>query len=44
MEEVVIQINGGIMPNVDVSAKNIMYVKTIKFGIQLHVIVKIENT
>ena len=43
MEEIVIQINGGIMTNVDVSVKNLMYVKKIMFGILLHVIVKIEN-
>ena len=43
MVEIVIQINGGIMVNVDVSAKNIMYVKKIMFGIMLHVIVKIIN-
>ena len=43
MEENVIQINGGIMINVNVSVKNIMYVKKIMFGILLHVIVKMEN-
>ena len=43
MEENVIQINGGIMINVDVSVKNIMYVKKIMFGILLHVIVKMET-
>ena len=43
MVEIVIQINGGIMVNVDVSAKNIIYVKKIMFGIMLHVIVKIIN-
>ena len=43
MEENVIQINGGIMINVDVSVKNVMYVKKIMFGILLHVIVKMEN-
>ena len=43
MEEMVIQINGGIIINVDVSVKNVMYVKKIMFGIQLHVIVKMEN-
>ena len=42
MEENVIQINGGIMINVDVSIKN-MYAKKIMFGILLHVIVKMEN-
>ena len=43
MEENVIQINGRIMINVDVSVKNITYVKKIMFGILLHVIVKMEN-
>ena len=38
MEEIVIQINGGIMINVNVSVKNVMYVKKIMFGILLHVI------
>ena len=33
MEENVTQINGGIMINVDVSVKNVMYVKKIMFGI-----------
>ena len=43
MEENVIQINSGIMINVDVSVRNAMYVKNITFGILLHVIVKMEN-
>ena len=43
MEEVVTQINGGIMINVDVSVKNAMYVKKIMFGMLLYVIVKMEN-
>ena len=43
MEENVIQINGGIMINVDVSVKNVMYVKKVMFGILVHVVVKIEN-
>ena len=42
MEENVIQINGGITINVDMSITN-MYVKKIMFGILLHVIVKMEN-
>ena len=42
-EENVIQINGEIMINVDVSARDVMYVKKILFGIVLHVIVKMEN-
>ena len=41
-EKNIIQINGGIMKNVDVSVKN-MYVKKIMFGILLHLIVKMEN-
>ena len=40
MEENMIQINGGIMINVDVNVKNVMYVKKIMFGILLQVIVK----
>ena len=43
MEKNVIQINGGITANVDVSVKNIIYVKKIIFGILLHVGVKMEN-
>ena len=43
IEENVIQINGGLMINVDVSVKNVMYVKKIMFGILLHVIWKMEN-
>ena len=43
MEEIATQINGGIMINVDVSVKNVIYVKKIMFGILLHVIVKMEN-
>ena len=36
--EFVIQIKSGIMINVDVSVKNIIYVKKIIFGILLHVV------
>ena len=43
MEEVVTQINGGIMINVDGSVKNVIYVKKVMFGMLLHVIVKMEN-
>ena len=43
MEKNVIQINGEIMTKVDVSVKNIMRVKKIMFGIQLHGVVKMEN-
>ena len=39
----VIQINGRITVNVDVSVKNIIYVKKIIFGILLHVVVKMKN-
>ena len=44
-EQNVIQINGGITINVDVSVKNVMYVKKKKFifRILLHVVVKIKN-
>ena len=38
-----IQINGRIAINVDVSVKNILYVRKIMFGIPLHVIMKMEN-
>ena len=43
MQEIVIQIKVRIMINVDVSVKNVMYVKKIMFRILLHVIVKMEN-
>ena len=43
MEQNVIQINGEIMINVDVSVRNIIYVKKIMYGILLHVIVKMED-
>ena len=43
MKRNVIEINGGIMINADVSVKKFMYVKKIMFGIMLHVIVKMEN-
>ena len=43
MEKSVIQINGGIMINVEVSVKNVMYVKKNMLGILLPVIVKMEN-
>ena len=39
----VIQINGGIVINVGVNVKNVMYVKNIIFRILLHVVAKIEN-
>ena len=42
MEQNLSQINGGITINVDVSVKNIIYVKKIIFEIQLHAIVKME--
>ena len=43
MSQNVIQINGRIAINVDVSIKNILYVRKIMFGIPLHVIMKMEN-
>ena len=43
MEENVIQINGGIMINVNVSVKSIMCVNKIMFGILFHVVMKMEH-
>ena len=43
IEQNVSYINGGILVNVDVGVKKIIYVKKIVFGILLHVIVKMEN-
>ena len=43
MKQNVIQINGGITTNVDVSVKQFIYVKKIMFSILLYVIVKMEN-
>ena len=42
-EKNVIQINGGIMINVDVSVKRVIYVKKIIFGVLLYVVVKMKN-
>ena len=42
MEENVIQIKSGMMI-VDVSAKNILYMKKITFGILLYVVAKRES-
>ena len=42
MKQNVIQINGGITINVDVSVKNVIYVKKIMFRFLLPVTVKIE--
>ena len=38
-----IHINGGIIMNIDVSLKNVMYVKKIIFGILQHIVAKIKN-
>ena len=38
-----VQINGGITINIDVSIKNVMYVKNIIFGILLNKVVKMDN-
>ena len=43
MEENVTQISGGTTTIVDVSAKNVMYVEKITFGILLYVVAKMEN-
>ena len=41
MEENVIQSNGGITINADVSEKNVVYLKKIIFGILLHLVVEL---
>ena len=43
IKENVIQINDGITINVNVSVKNILYVKKIMFGILTYVFMKMEN-
>ena len=43
MEQNVIQIDGGITTNVDVSVKNVIYVKKIMFRILVHVVMAKEN-
>ena len=43
MDKNVIHINGGIMINVCVSLKNIMYLKKTIFGILLHVVANMSN-
>ena len=43
MKKDVIQINGRITINVNVSVKNMMFVKKIIFEILPHAIVKMEN-
>ena len=39
----VIQINGGIMINVDVNGNNVMYVKKIMVIVLLHIIMKLKD-
>ena len=43
MEQNVIQINDGIVINVNFSVKSIVYAKNIMFGIPLHVVVTMEH-
>ena len=43
MELNVIQINGGITTNVDVSVKKVTHVKKIIFGYLLRLVEKMEN-
>ena len=43
IEENLYEINDGIMINVDVNVKNLIYLKKIMFGILQHVIVKMEK-
>ena len=40
----VIQINSGIIINVDVIVKNVLYMKMTMFQILLHAVLKIKNT
>ena len=42
MERNVIQMNGGIIINIDASVKNVMFVKKIIFEILLHAAVKMK--
>ena len=42
-EKNLIQINGGMMINVDVNVKSVIYVEKIVFEILLHVVVEKEN-
>ena len=42
-EQNIIQINGEITINVDVSVKNVMHMKKILFGIFIRVVAKMEN-
>ena len=42
MQENVVQIDSGMLINVEFSVKNVMYVEKI-LGILLHVVVKTEN-
>ena len=43
MDKNKIQINGGITVNVDISVRNVTYMKKIMFLILLHEAVKTEN-
>ena len=43
MEENLYEINDGILINVDVNVKNLIYLKKIMSGILPHVIVKMEK-
>ena len=43
MEEIATQIKSRIMINVDVSAKNLLYVNKTILGTLLHKVVKMEN-
>ena len=43
MEQNVTQINGGIIINVDVSVKKIMFVEKVMLGILVNVFLKMKN-
>ena len=43
MEQNVVQINGGVTINIDVTVTNIIYLKKIMFRILVYVIMRVEN-
>ena len=43
MEQNVVQINGGVTINIDVTVTNIMYLKKIMFRILVYVVMRVEN-
>ena len=43
MEQNVVQINGGVTINIDVTVTNIIYLKKIMFRILVYVVMRVEN-